>query len=144
MNFSVLQDKKSIDGKIDFLSNILKIDYDKVILMDVIKINQKTGNRLNVISKRYYGDEEKMDILMKFNRINNIFKLEEGQTLHIPDLESFRQHSRLINLKSVAKQSTNELKGNTTKQIQPNANIPSVSKIPYKGVIKKKNGVVIF
>lgn len=144
MNFSVLQDKKSLDGKIDFLSNILKIDYDKVVLMDVITINQKTGNRLNVISKRYYGDEEKMDVLMKFNRINNIFKLQDGQTLLIPDLESFRRHSKLINLKSIAKQSSNKLKGNVKMPISPNANIPSVSKIPYKGVIKKKNGVVIF
>lgn len=144
MNFSVLQDKKTVDGKVDFLSNILKIDYDKVILMDVITINQKSGNRLNVISKRYYGDEEKMDILMKFNRINNIFMLNEGQTLLIPDLESFRRHSKLINLKGIVKQSDNALKGVTNKPKNPNANIPSVSKIPNKGVIKKKNGVVIF
>lgn len=145
MVFRVLKDKKVTDGNIDLLSNVHQTDYDKVKLMDRIIIGDNTGYNLNLISYRYYGTEEHVDVLMKFNRIPSIFDIKENMPILIPEIESYREHTKLINIKPIVKQNKTELKPednlNSTKA---NTNKPSSTKTPYKGVVKKKNGVIIF
>lgn len=96
MEFGVLKNKKVIDGKLDLLSSILLIDYDKVDIDSWILVDIHTSGLLDLISYVKYGSTDYVDVLIKFNRINNPLEIEEGDIIAIPDLLSFQTNSKYV------------------------------------------------
>jgi hypothetical protein len=88
MDIRILKNKKtiSIDGKefIDLSENILSDDtvYDSVLGIDCIDENYEM--RIDLISLKWYGTTENIDILLKANNIFNPYSIKEGDFLIIP------------------------------------------------------------
>lgn len=141
MVFSVLQNKNEIDGKIDMLSNILVIDFEKVIIKDMIRIDSLTEMSLDLIAKTLYGSEDHVDVLLKYNRMNNALELKEGMIVVVPDLESFQSNSYFMNYTPMRLQKKKILFEAKTE----NKQIPSKTQIQKtKHYRKDSNGNIIF
>lgn len=98
MEFEVLKNKKIVDGEMDLLSTYLKIDFDKVIIDDWILVDEFSEMLLDLISYVKFGSDEYVDILIKFNRISNPLEICKGDIIAVPNLSSFRENSKYIDL----------------------------------------------
>lgn len=135
---NILSNKNVVDGKIDLLSNVLQIDYDKIIIDDWILVDEQSAMLLDLISFVMYGTESYSDYIKKFNKINNPLSIQIGQVLAIPNIVSFEANSRYINQKIVniaSKKKSSSLL---------NVSTPSKKAIPVSNFIKSSNGNLIF
>jgi len=143
MEFATLNDKKQVNGKIDLLSNILQIDYERVIIEDWIRIDDSSTMGLDYISKLKYGTEDHMDILMKFNRITtNPLAIPVGQVIAVPNLDSFFKWSKTVNIKPIQLQKQKTVIG--TAAIETATSIPSRKQVSGQNFTKDANGIFVF
>jgi hypothetical protein len=143
MQYRIFDDKNIIDGKIDLLSNIWQVDYEKVKIIDWIRIDEQTNMSLDIIAFTMYGDESRMDVLKKFNRIDNPLDLYTGQIIAIPDLTSFNQNLKKVSIKPIQLQRQKGLARQFDNK--KSSNIPSKKENSGKSQIRKsKDGVLIF
>lgn len=143
MQFRIFDDKKQVNGKIDLLSNIWQIDYELVKIDDWIRVDDATNMSLDLIAFTMYGDEARMDVLKKFNRINNPLEIYIGQIIAVPNLDSFNDNLKLVEVKPIQLQRAKGLK----KQYDhsPKSNIPSRRENSGQSQIRKsKDGILIF
>lgn len=108
--------------------------------------------RMDVISFNYYGTENFLDILCKFNNISNPFSLEAGQIIKVPNTPDkfYVQSDDIIdkglikatpNLIPVSQQDSNRL--NYLKRLGRAVAPPNVT-LPNDKNIKVENGRIIF
>lgn len=143
MQFRILEEKTITDGKIDLMSNIWQIDYEKVKIIDWIRVDDSTAMSLDTIAFTVYGDESRMDVLKKFNRIDNPLELYNGQIIAIPDLSSFNNNLKKLKVKPIQLQRSKGLKRKFDNS--NNGTIPSKRESNGTSQIRKsKDGVLIF
>lgn len=144
MEFRIFEDKNKVDGKIDLLSNIWQIDYELVKIDDWILVDDSTNMSLDLIAFTMYGDESRMDVLKKFNRINNPLELYTGQIIAVPNLNSFNKHLKKVQVKPIQLQRAKGLKKQYDDATN-NSNIPSKRDNSGQSQIQKsKDGILIF
>lgn len=131
MTHEILERKQLINGKFDMLSNVCIIDYSKISIDDWIRIDESTIMGLDVIAEAMYGSNDYVWVLLKFNRLN-MFELNVGDVIAIPNLDDFREHTKFINYKVRT----------SSKQIVQST--PSQKQIATKNYNKLSNGNVIF
>ena len=139
MEFSTISIKTSTGGKIDLLSNFIKIDTKNVIIDDWILVDEQSAMLLDLISYTMYGTDEYVDMLKKFNKINNPLAIQIGQIIAIPNITSLQANSKVITPLAIQKQA----KVSTSSTANSN-NTPSKKLIPSSNFIKKSNGNIIF
>lgn len=141
-NFSVLRSKTQVDGKIDLLSNYLKIDYEKVIIDEWILVDSQSAMLLDLISFAMYGTENYSDLLKKFNRIDNPLEIAIGQILAVPNIESLEANSTFVDLsKSTTTKNIASLSSSRLSQL---LQTPGKKTIPSSNFIRSENGNFIF
>lgn len=135
MHTSELLQSKTITntGRFDMLSKICIIDYDKINIDEWILIDESTIFGLDMISNAMYGSDEYVWVLLKFNRLN-MFEMNVGDVIAIPNLNDFRNHSKFIDA-NVTTKFQNINRTNTT---------PSQKQVSSKNYTKSKNGNVVF
>lgn len=69
-----------------FLNNLLRVD---IPLLAVIKIDNNTYGRVDILINKYYGGEMKyLKLLMAFNNISDPTEMKIGMIFEIPDIQS--------------------------------------------------------
>lgn len=139
MNFEILTNKKIVDGKIDMLSNVLLIDYEKITITDWILIDNFTTMAIDMLAAKLYGSDEYAWILIKFNRINNPLEVNVGDVIAIPDLLEFRRYSSIVDYSSKSKltKSAQNLQFNKIKSLSS-----AVKATPSSNFVKKSGNVI--
>jgi hypothetical protein len=116
------------------------------------RVNAEEEMRPDLISKLYYGNENYVDILCKYNSISNPFSLAKNQLIKIPnnpdlyfvktediiDKGSIKATPNLITSNQRDAARLNYLKNLGTSLTQPNLTLPNDKNI------KVQNGKVIF
>ena len=69
-------------------SMLVSGQYEKsdVKLVDVVKLDEKTYGRLDMIAVSYYGDVKYLPLLLDWNNITDVSKMRIGDVVEIPDL----------------------------------------------------------
>lgn len=101
IGLELLEKKEIVDGKLDLLSNIVIIDYDKISIDEWILVDEFSVMGLDYVSESLYGSNEYVWVLMKFNRIDSPFEVNVGDIIAIPNINEFRQNTKVINYKSI-------------------------------------------
>ena len=140
MDFEILTNKKSANGKIDMLSNVLIIDYDKITITDWILIDDFTVMALDVIAAKLYGSSEYSWLLVKFNRISNPLEVNVGDVIAIPDLLEFRKYSKWVDYSEMTRSAISK-QSKSFKSMKSNS---SAVKVTPSSNFVKKSGNVIF
>lgn len=82
--------KKKTDSstkKVDFLSNFLRFkDKRNVTIIGYVYVDKNVVGRLDLIANRFYGGTEYLDLLLKFNDIDDMFAVPIGTQILVPDL----------------------------------------------------------
>lgn len=97
MENQVLENKKIINNIINLSSNIIKVDFDNVLIDDYILVDETLEMRLDSLAFGVYGTEDDVWIIMKFNGISNPFGVKKGEVLAIPNIQSFLDNIKLVN-----------------------------------------------
>ena len=140
MDFEILTNKKIVNGKIDMLSNILLIDYDKITITDWILVDVFTTMAIDMIAAKLYGSDEYTWVLIKFNRISNPLEVNVGDIIAIPDLLEFRKYSTLVDY-STSSRLAKSAQNSTFNKIKSSS---SAVKTSASSNFVKKSGNVIF
>lgn len=80
--------KKSNDanGKVDFLSNFLRFkNKENVTIIAYVYVDKNLLGRLDLIAQRFYGSTNELDLLLKFNDIDDMFAVPIGTRILVPD-----------------------------------------------------------
>jgi len=77
--------------------NLQIIDREKVPILDIIRLDADTWGRLDLIVNSYYKSSDVkgidyMQIFLDWNSINDVFELEVGRLLEIPDIIYYLLH----------------------------------------------------
>ena len=115
-------------------------------------VTQDEEMRIDLISFNYYGTEDYLDIICKFNGISNPFSLEQGQILKVPKSPSkyYTNGADIIdkgsikatpNLIPVSTKDANRL--NYLKRLGSSVAPPNVT-LPNDKNIKVENGKIVF
>lgn len=71
-----------------------------VKLVEVVKLDEKTYGRLDMIAVSYYGDVKYLPLLLDWNNITDVSKMRVGDIVEIPDLmdmlKSVEDNNRLL------------------------------------------------
>ena len=77
--------KPNGDTIIDLTFSSLNTDVENPTEVSIIMVSEDLAMRPDLISKAVYGDDSKLDYLLKYNNISNPFSLNTGDILIIPD-----------------------------------------------------------
>lgn len=83
-----LSNKKTDEatGKVDFLSNFLRFkNKEKVSIIAYVYVDKNIVGRLDLIAQRFYGSTDELDLLLKFNDIDDMFAVPVGTRILVPD-----------------------------------------------------------
>ncbi len=129
--------------KLDLTSNRWEIDYESIIVDNYIEIDRSTEMRLDTLARYILGSEDYVDIIVKFNRIINVFEVKKGDVIMIPNLSSFFANIKKANYKT---KDIKNSKFNDTSKISGGSKSPSVktSGNGSKTFRKGTNGVIVF
>lgn len=106
MRLTLLINKEKID---DVYSNEQKLNIceptltlnNEIRIIDYHTINDETQMRPDIIALDYYGTEDGLEIILKYNGISNPYSLKKGQILAIPDKKSaearYKQYKKVNN-----------------------------------------------
>lgn len=127
-----------------------------VKLVDVVKLDEKTYGRLDIIAVSYYGDVKYLSLLLDWNNITDVSKMHVGDVVEIPDLldllksvddnnrtllEDF-QDDQNISLPGIIE---NDFTPTTSEQIQKNTSGNPLLGITQKGTeVDEANGFLIY
>lgn len=127
-----------------------------VKLVDVVKLDEKTYGRLDIIAVSYYGDVKYLPLLLDWNNITDVSKMHVGDVVEIPDLldllksvddnnrtllEDF-QDDQSISLPGIIE---NDFTPTTSEQIQKNTSGNPLLGITQKGTeVDEANGFLIY
>lgn len=139
MEFEILDSKKVVDGKMDLLSTILLIDYEKISIDNWILVDEFTEMGLDYIAEATLGSPDYVWLLVKFNRISHPLEVQKGDIIAIPNLDEFRSNSKLVEYTSY----NNKISKTQSKQFNEMKS-SIVSRTLPKSNFVKQNGNVIF
>jgi len=94
-NLEKMNNVESIED-IDFLAKHESFDYDNTIILGYIKITKNEENRLDIISKKIYGQFGFIEQICEFNGILNPNAVFDGDILAIPDIGSMQDNLEII------------------------------------------------
>lgn len=141
MEFEVFKNKKEINNKIDLLSTYAKFNYEKILIKDWVIIDEGSNTSIDLISTIAYGRPDYLDLLVKFNRLNNPLYIPTGTIIMIPDFMSMVDNMKYVDLTTIgvsviSKQSINFNKART--------NAPGMKRTSASNYIKTAGGSYIF
>ena len=93
MRLRLLQTKRKIDDiydgdkKLALSEPTLMLNHE-IRIIDYHVINEETQMRPDIIALDYYGTEDGLEIILKYNGISNPYSLKIGQILAIPEKTS--------------------------------------------------------
>lgn len=141
MEFEIFKNKKIVDGKIDLLSTYAKFNYEKMLIKDWIVIDEASNTSIDLISTIAYGSPDYLDLLIKFNRLNNPLYIPTGTIIMIPDFNSFVEHTSYVDL---SKTTVSILAKQTAELQKLRSTSPSSKPAKASNYIKNSNGAYIF
>ncbi len=138
------------------IANLLdSIEYDKIPIIDVIKIDNALWGRVDILINRFYnGNMLFLPFLLAFNKITDISEMRLGMSFEIPDFSFYTQQLKSNDILESdivpgISSSTNNLKLNfdnsklqknqTTTMALPKLNI-ELKKVSYD----KNSGIITF
>lgn len=139
MEFEILRNKKSTNGKIDMLSNVLLIDYAKINIAEWILIDEFTAMGIDYIAEKMYGSADYAWVLIKFNRISNPLTINIGDVIACPDINDFRQNSKWI---EYSKTTSNSMSYQNTQFKKMKSSSSAVKSISSSNFVKKSGNVI--
>lgn len=139
MDFEILTKKAVVDGKIDLLSNVLLVDYDKIAIEHWILVDEHTQMGLDLIAEKLYGDASYIWVLIKFNRISNPLELNIGDIVAVPVLDEFFSNSRFVDY---AAMTANMIKQQSASFKKMKSSSAAVKAQPSANFIKKSGNVI--
>lgn len=72
--------------KVDFLSNFLRFKNKQIItIIAYVYVDKNLVGRLDLIAQRFYGSTNELDLLLKFNDIDDMFAVPVGTRILVPD-----------------------------------------------------------
>lgn len=77
--------KPNGDTVIDLTKSSINMEADTPTEVNIIMVSDDEAMRPDIIAKSTYGDDSKLDFLLKYNGISNPFSLNTGDVLVIPD-----------------------------------------------------------
>lgn len=95
MRLKILINKKRIkdhytgDTKLAMSEPVLQLTHE-IRIIDYHVINDETEMRPDLIALNYYGTEDGLEIILKYNGISNPYSIKKGDILAIPSLDSAR------------------------------------------------------
>lgn len=129
--------------KLDLRSNLWKIDYDKIIIDDYIEVDKSTEMRIDTIARYLLGSEDVIDVIVKFNKLQNPYGIKEGDVILIPNLSSFFQNISRVNYKPKDINRVNLSNDNRVSGNNVSISVKSGGK-GTKTYSKGSNGVIVF
>lgn len=144
---------KDVDSnsKMLFNTKVEKTDFGKVIITDWILVDDFSAMRMDIISKAAYGTTDYIQEITKFNGLKDAKSIKAGDVLAIPDLTSFRTHTKTRTLKPIQLQNTSilgRLSGDAADLVKSGSSnpksTPSKKSKPSANFTKKDNGILIF
>lgn len=139
---TVIENKKLVNDAIDLMSNVVKINREAVSIETYIIIEEQYEMSIDLIAESVYGTNEAIDLLCKFNGIENPLSIKEGDVIAVPNLSSLISNTKVLLYKSILleKEKPNILKS-TVKSTQ---NTPNKKTNSTRSVVKTADGVLIF
>ena len=139
---TVIENKKFVNEAIDLLSNVVKIKRDAVSIETYIRIEAQYEMSIDLIAESVYGTNDAIDLLCKFNGIENPLSIKEGDIIVIPNLSSLISNTKVLVYKSnLLEKSANNTTKTTLKSTQ---NTPNKKSNATKSVVKTADGILIF
>lgn len=84
--FKTLSNKDNEGKKVDFLSKYLRIkNKEKIAIIAYVYVDKNIVGRLDLIAQQYYGNVNDLDLLLKFNEIDDMFAVPIGTKILVPD-----------------------------------------------------------
>lgn len=99
MDFEIFNNKKTVNGKIDLLSNYAKFNYEEIAIKDWLLIDEGSNTSIDLVALVAYGRHDYLDLLVKFNRLNaNPLYIPTGTIIMIPELSSMLNNLTYVDL----------------------------------------------
>lgn len=127
------EEAESIDD-LDFLSESRSIDYKDALILGYLKITSKEEKRLDLVSKKIYGQYGFLEQILEFNGILNANDVLDGDIVIIPDIGSMQDNLDIQNYQNKFIESNN-----SSFSFDGNLIIGGKSKKPNRKVSSKKN-----
>jgi hypothetical protein len=141
--------KPNGDTVLDLTYSSVDMSGDNPTEVNIIMVAEDIAMRPDAIAKAVYGDDGKLDLLLKYNGISNPFSIQAGDVLVIPDPymmaskiklpvadDTSEYNEQISEFKYITKQSDNVrlelLKRKSSQRLPPNANQPGDTNIKYK------------
>lgn len=138
----IIENKKLINGLVDFMSEIVVIDRESVTVDRYLEVDANHEMSIDLISQVAYGTTDAIDLLCKFNGIINPLAIKSGDLIIIPNLASLMGVIKKLNVKSIQLQKTN--RSVLDKTVQTGSNAPGKKSNKSKNFSKSKDGILIF
>lgn len=106
-------------------SMLLSFQYDRsaVNLIDIVRLDEKTYGRMDIICTTYYGSVDYLPLLLDWNNITDVSKMKIGDVIEIPDLSDM----------------LNSVKENNTTLLDESDDIPGIIENTPQSVTKNQN-----
>lgn len=141
MVFDIFENKRIVDGKIDFLSTYAKFDYENIAIKDWVIIDEGSNTSIDMISEIAYGKPDYLDYLVKFNRLNNPLYIPTGTLIMVPELSSLLKGLKYVDL---AATSASILSKQTAGLKKLQSLSPGSKQVAASNYIKNSSGSYIF
>ena len=151
--------KPNGDTVIDLTMSSVNGNADQPLEVNVVMVSDDLAMRPDLVAKSVYGDDSKLDYLLKYNGISNPFSLNVGDILIIPDPFKMSNVFIMPDADDTTEYSTEIKAFNTIAQQQPRDN-KRIELLKQKSLnkellppnvnqagdtnIKYKNGKIIF
>jgi hypothetical protein len=80
------------------LLDITNIDINRMLISDVIKLDETTYCRMDMVAVAYYGDIKYLPLLLDYNSITDVEMMQIGDIIAIPELSDLLQYSENTSL----------------------------------------------
>jgi hypothetical protein len=133
-NLNKLHEEAGSLDELDFLSDSRSIDYKESIILGYLKITSKEEKRLDLVSKKIYGQHGFLEQIVEFNGILNANDVLDGDIIIIPDIGSMQDNLDIQSFQNKfieSNQSSFSFDGNVI--------IGNKSRKPNRKVSSKKN-----
>jgi hypothetical protein len=141
MEFEIFNNKKINNGKIDMLSTYCKFNYEKIAIKDWVLIDEGSNTSIDLISTVAYGRPDYLDLLIKFNRLNNPLYLPTNTLVVVPELQSMLDNLEYIDLSAISTKITSNQLSSYKRTISTS---PGTKPIEASNYTKTSSGAYIF
>jgi len=150
IQFDTIENKKEdANGKINFFSNLSKINFASVIIEHFILIDEQLEMRPDILAYAAYGTVDNIDVLMKFNGLSSFDQFVTGKIIAIPALDSITKNTESIEISQIKNQRKKLLTSSEVFEIiakrSPTSNfLPNKKNTVKANFSKTSNGILTF